>query len=84
MLIFLPNQDDGFAAMEEGILSRGNDIFTEDLKEKEELLISIPKFGYQAEFDLTVLLPELGLVDLFDAGKSDLSGISDDTGGENK
>lgn len=79
MLIFLPNQDDGFAAMEEGILSRGKDIFTEDLKDKEELLISIPKFGYQAEFDLTVLLPELGLVDLFDAGKSDLSGISDET-----
>lgn len=45
-----------------------------------EVLVSLPKFNFDTEFDLKESLESLGLESMFDGDKADLTGISDMAG----
>lgn len=45
-----------------------------------EVLVSLPKFNFNTEFDLKESLESLGLESMFDGNKADLTGISDMAG----
>lgn len=47
-----------------------------DQPQKQFVKIFLPKFKVEAEFQLSDVLQKLGMVDAFDAGKADFSGIN--------
>ncbi|XP_052830615.1 serpin B3 isoform X2 [Octopus bimaculoides] len=77
MFVILPNKMDGLAALEKEI----NAEFLKEIKERKgfkqlSLELYLPKFHFQSAFELSDTLQNLGLSDIFDASKANLSGIS--------
>ena len=76
MYIILPNKLDGLAELESKIessdlldtLGRGTT--------NAKLKVSIPKFKIESDLNLNHQLKAMGMEDMFNPGKSDLSGIS--------
>ena len=75
MMVILPNQRDGIKQLEQKITDEKILTWTL-LLENTTVDITIPKFKMTHMFELDDMLPQLGIKDLFDAGKADLSGIS--------
>ncbi|CAI9736907.1 Hypothetical predicted protein [Octopus vulgaris] len=81
MFVILPNEINGLAALEKEI----NAQFLKDIVDRKgfkmmSLLLHMPKFRLESSFQLVEVLKNLGLPDIFDPLKADLSGM---TGGEN-
>ncbi|GAB1605389.1 leukocyte elastase inhibitor-like isoform X1 [Argonauta hians] len=78
MFIILPNKINGLHSLEKGIDAQ----FLEDIigrKGFESLYLELfmPKFRLESDFQLGMVLKQLGVSDLFDANKADLSGMTD-------
>ncbi|XP_037549993.1 leukocyte elastase inhibitor isoform X2 [Nematolebias whitei] len=81
MLIFLPNTvEDGTTGLEklEKLLTYEN--FAEwtrpDMMNEVEVQVGLPRFKLEAKYNLKSVLVSMGMVDAFDMGKSDFSGMS--------
>ncbi|XP_029648048.1 leukocyte elastase inhibitor isoform X2 [Octopus sinensis] len=77
MFVILSNKMDGLAALEKEI----NAQFLKETTERKgferlSLELYLPKFHFQSAFELSDTLQKLGLSDIFDASKANLSGIS--------
>ncbi|XP_029648052.1 leukocyte elastase inhibitor-like [Octopus sinensis] len=77
MYIILPNQIDGIEALHKSISSD----FLQSIIENQqfhsgEVEVKLPKFKMESSFELKQHLVSLGMADLFDQQKADLSGIS--------
>uniref|UniRef100_A0A0L8II22 Serpin domain-containing protein n=1 Tax=Octopus bimaculoides TaxID=37653 RepID=A0A0L8II22_OCTBM len=80
MFVILPNEINGLAALEKEI----NAEFLKDIVDGKgfklrRLQLNMPKFRLESSFKLGDVLKKLGLPDIFDPQKADLSGM---TGGE--
>ncbi|XP_026218853.1 leukocyte elastase inhibitor-like isoform X1 [Anabas testudineus] len=81
MLIFLPNEieDDttGLEKLEKELTYEKFEEWTHPAKMfKTEVEVKLPRFKLEATYDLNEVLKSMGMVDVFDDTKSDLSGIS--------
>ncbi|KAF7213608.1 leukocyte elastase inhibitor isoform X1 [Nothobranchius furzeri] len=81
MLIFLPNNiEDSTTGLEklESVLSYEN--FVEwtrpDMMDEVEVQVGLPRFKMEEKYDMKAVLMSMGMVDAFDMGKSDFSGMS--------
>ena len=78
MVIFLPNETQGLAKLEEKITY---DNLRESLSlldaSVDEVEVFLPKFKLTQQFDLNDILSKMGAKEMFIPGKADLSGISD-------
>ena len=75
MVIVLPNKVDGLSGVQE---SMGKFHYNKCIKGKRhsKIDVSIPTFEIKSEYKMKNLLSEIGIKDLFDGKKADLSGIS--------
>lgn len=77
MFVILPHKMDGLAALEKGINVQ---FLKEIIKGKGfaelSLELYLPKFRFQSALELSDSLQNLGISDIFDATKANLSGIS--------
>ncbi|XP_052066220.1 serpin B6-like [Mytilus californianus] len=78
MMIILPNKKMGLTVLESN-LTVSTLQKAIDSTYKQETNISIPKFKIEATFDLTKVLPKLGITKIFDT-KADFGGIYQDGG----
>lgn len=79
MFVVLPDEIDGLSALEQKL----NPGFFHSLAErkgfrKSEVEVFLPKFRLETRFELKDILVNMGLTDLFDKEKSDLSGMASD------
>ena len=76
MVILLPKNDSGLAALEKSLTSRR---LTKWLDETEYTRVSaaIPKFKLTSKFMLGDMLKAMGMTDAFDPEKADFTGMSD-------
>ena len=75
MLIFLPNKKDGLSSLEKhlsvkDLMNIGSSLFPTNVD------VSLPKFKLESTFKLNDCLSELGMSDVFNPSKADLSGMS--------
>ena len=74
MLISLPNKKDGLSSLEnidaKHLMNISSSMFSGNFD------VSLPKFKLESTFKLNDCLKELGMPDVFDMGRADLSGIS--------
>ena len=75
MVVVLPNAKDGLDAVVKGMTG-------EKLQHAMEALgglkvaLSLPKFTFTSQTDLSSVLPQMGMTDAFDSTKADFSGIT--------
>nr|AHI48498.1 serine protease inhibitor [Penaeus japonicus] len=75
MVFVLPNKRDGLAEVEAKLAD--TDLYAIDRGlHSVEVEVSLPKFKLEESLELVEYLQGMGMKDLFDEGKSDLSGIS--------
>jgi len=79
MLVLLPGKADGLAALE-AKLSAKNLASWQTLLTTRLVELSLPRFTFTSEFQLSEPLKEIGMLDAFDPEKADFSRIS--SGGE--
>ena len=76
MIILLPYEKDGLAPLEENLSAENlhavNELFRMG---PVKTVLSLPKFKLEDSFDLGGTLGDLGMSDLFNMAKADLSGI---------
>src|SRR5262249_48017418 len=78
MLIVLPTQEDGLAALEPRFASEGlYQQLVDGLYQEEEITVSLPRFTVEAEFSLKPVLCALG-AELAFSDKADFSGIGEE------
>ena len=77
MVIVLPNKVDGLSDVQQ---SMGMFNYKKCIKGKElsGIDVSIPKFEIKSQYEMKELLSEIGIKDVFDDKKADLTGISND------
>ena len=75
MLIALPNEINGVSQLEQVINTEMMSQWIMSL-ENTTVKVSIPKFILSQHFELKEVLSKLGIIDLFEPGIADLSGIS--------
>jgi len=76
MLLLLPEQLDGLTKFEQTLTNENLERWMGHLIETK-VSVSIPKFKFNQELDLKHTLPHLGIIDIFDASKANLLGISE-------
>jgi len=78
MIIIRPRDIDGLPKLQEtldaAILSTLFDRLLVEMRKKVDL--GLPKFNFAVSTDVSRLLPQLGITDLFDSSKADLSGMT--------
>jgi len=79
MLVILPRKADALTSLETK-LSAENLASWQDLLTTRLVELSLPKFIFTSEFQLSDTLKEMGMADAFDPDKADFSGIA--SGGE--
>lgn len=73
LLIYLPLKKDGLRNVEEILNSNS---FHYDFVATERIInLTLPKFRVESSIDLKKLLGEIGVEDIFDESKADLSGM---------
>ncbi|KAK5650369.1 hypothetical protein RI129_001398 [Pyrocoelia pectoralis] len=77
MTFILPNEKDGLSTLE-GRLDEALDVPTYEWK---KVHVKLPKFKVETKIDFKDILIKLGVIDVFDNGKSDLSNIFENTQG---
>ena len=75
MFIVLPGEINGLSRLENVITSKIFSMWLISL-ENTTVMLSIPKFKLNQQFELKEVLNKLGITDLFEPGIADLSGIS--------
>ena len=75
MLVALPHDRDGIRDLEEAITAEAIREWRQSTAESD-LVVSMPKFQFKIMYDLDEELPGLGVVDAFDPGRADFSGIA--------
>jgi serpin B len=78
MLVLLPRQADGLAALEQSLNADNLDAWVKQLRETK-VNVAFPKFKMTSEFRLDGSLQKMGMVDAFIDGQADFSGLN---GGE--
>uniref|UniRef100_UPI0037E92F77 leukocyte elastase inhibitor-like isoform X2 n=1 Tax=Semicossyphus pulcher TaxID=241346 RepID=UPI0037E92F77 len=81
MLIFLPNEiEDSTTGLEKLEKELTYENFVEwtcpDMMDKVEVTVGLPRFKMEEKYDLKNVLVSMGMVDAFDQGKSNFSGMS--------
>ncbi|XP_049913274.1 leukocyte elastase inhibitor-like [Epinephelus moara] len=81
MLIFLPNDiEDDTTGLEKLEAQLTYEKFVEwtrsDLMRKTDVKVGLPRFKLEETYDMKNILVSMGMVDAFDVGKSDFSGLS--------
>ncbi|XP_074549278.1 leukocyte elastase inhibitor-like [Halichoeres trimaculatus] len=81
MLIFLPNNiEDDSTGLEKLEKELTYDNFVEwtrpDMMDTVEVMVGLPRFKMEEKYDLKNVLMSMGMVDAFDMGRSDFSGMS--------
>jgi serpin B len=74
MIVVLPRQADGLAAIEGKLDAEALKGWTEDLQQRK-VSVYLPKFKIESAFSLSKQLSELGMKDAFDPERADLSGM---------
>ena len=74
MVVILPDQADGLAALEKQLTAGQVDAWTKNLR-RQKVDAWIPKFKLEAEFALTGTLKAMGMTDAFDS-RADFSGMN--------
>lgn len=77
MVFILPKENDGLLQLEEKLSSDFIKNVNSNLK-TAMVQISIPKFTFESEFDLKLVLPILGIEDIFNPAKADFSTLIQD------
>uniref|UniRef100_A0A0E9Y140 Serine protease inhibitor n=1 Tax=Amblyomma americanum TaxID=6943 RepID=A0A0E9Y140_AMBAM len=77
MVIVLPNEIDGLTSLEERLAEYDLRSLLNGLETKPLVQLSIPKFKVQKKVGMNDVLRALGVKDLFDNERADLSGIFD-------
>ncbi|XP_029645070.1 serpin B11-like isoform X2 [Octopus sinensis] len=78
MFVILPNEINGLAVLEKEINAQFlKEIVNRKKFQERYLELSMPKFRLQCSFNLGDVLKKLGLSDIFDPRKADLSGMTD-------
>ena len=75
MLVLLPVETDGLDDLEASLTPKRLDELAAGLSE-QEVRVLLPRFTMTTFFDLSKALRSLGMVDAFDPGKADFSGIT--------
>ena len=75
MLVILPNDRDGIGSLESGV-SAGQMAQWKQSMQSHEVSVFMPKFTMETSYSLPAYLGSLGMVDVFDGGLADLSGIA--------
>ncbi|CAN8000320.1 unnamed protein product [Ixodes hexagonus] len=76
MVILLPDEVDGLAALEGGLTASKLAEILEGLSDHGDVDLSLPKFKVEQALGLNSVLAAMGIEDLFAPSKCDLSGIS--------
>ena len=79
MLVFLPEHVNGLKSLEESLTVEKISHWRSEL-EPVKIAVSLPKFTMDTSYDLKKPLLNLGMVDAFDNGASDFSGMTDSQG----
>ena len=74
LLVLLPRKADGLPALEKGLTAARLDAVTKKLR-SEKVVLTLPKFKVETNYDLVPPLKALGMTDAFDREKADLSGM---------
>ena len=74
MLILLPSSMDDMQSVEGSLTLENLNLWKDSLSSLRGIVIHIPKFTLETEYDLTESLPEMGMPSVF--GPADLSGIT--------
>lgn len=76
MMIVLPVNEKSLTDVER-LLANGamKQLLDHDLSRSREVELSVPRFKFEANYDMVPPLQKLGMVDAFDPGKADFSGI---------
>jgi len=75
MLVFLPKKVDGLAEFEQTLTAEKLQAWQGQMRQRE-VRVFLPRFKMTAEFKLNNVLQALGMSDVFDRGRSNLSGIT--------
>jgi serpin B len=75
MVVFLPRQPDGLAGLENRLTTSGLTAPVEHLT-SQRVRVFLPKFKTTSRFSLADTLQQLGIVDAFQSGKADFSGMA--------
>ena len=75
MLIFLPNKVGGLSDVQQS-MEKFNYNKCIQYKAHSEIDVSIPKFEIKSDYEMKNILTEIGIKDVFDEKKADLSGIA--------
>ena len=76
MAIILPNEKDGLKNLEKRLLKFDFSKGPPKYENPKQYYVKIPKFQIESKFDLLDKLQSLGIKDLFDKQKADLSGFN--------
>lgn len=82
MIILLPRKKVSLTSVMERLANYGVDRILDELKnigaeyEEDEVEVYIPRFSITADFTLNVILEQMGLTDIFNPNKANLSRIS--------
>jgi serpin B len=77
MLLVLPREKDGLAAVEAGIAAGISPPVTDGLRPEERVMLSLPRFKMETELKLKPVLCGMG-ADLAFSDRADFSGIGDE------
>lgn len=72
MVLILPNEIDGLSKLEQKLTMENLNSLMSCVR-NQDTIVSIPKFKMEAKFELQKLLPNLGILDIFDADSADFS-----------
>lgn len=76
MVVILPRERDGLAALEASLTNERLDSALADLRERQ-INVFLPKFTFDASFKLSDTLKDMGMTDVFDESAADLTGIAE-------
>jgi len=75
MVVLLPRQADGLAALEKKLTAENLDRWLKNIT-AASVEITFPKYTFSSEFQLKDILSAMGMPDAFDDGKADFSGMT--------
>lgn len=75
MVIVLPKAKDGLPALEAGLDATKLEGWIDRLS-GEQVMLRLPRFSFTADYDLSTVLPGMGMKNAFTAGAADFSGIT--------
>jgi len=81
MVVVLPKKGDKLAALEKALTPELLAKWLGELRERDELPVSIPKFKIETRYELPDHLKALGMTDAFDRDKADFTGMASEPPG---